>query len=190
MPEAVPSLTPSSTPAALLSLWAASVFSQVEALGLWREQTLPIPSLGGWGRVSWCWYLLFCLAPAGMRGCWGGGGGGGGDGLQLLGAVSFPAALPLEAGEVLCALSISSLLWLSLLFPKYCCPDIWLLKGEEKQQIYWNYLNVILFSRGVSCVKGVSILLTPINIKPLLLKAFAYGKEEDWPLNSLNKANF
>lgn len=62
-------------------------------------------------------------------------------------------------------------------------------KERKKLQIYWNYLDVILFSCGVSGVKGVSILLTPINIKPLLLIGFAYGKEEDWPLNSLNKAN-
>lgn len=53
-------------------------------------------------------------------------------------------------------------------------------------KLSWGY---VVSSWGLG-VKGASSVLTPINIKPLLLIGFAYGKEEDWPLNSLNKAKF
>lgn len=136
-----------------------------------REQKLPVPSSGGWGRVFWWWHLASCLAPAG---------GGGSSGQR--GCVLSSEVCVWKLGRPCVLFHVSSVFWLSLLFPRYGCSDIWLLKGEKEATnlLKWSW-NCFVLLWG-SCVKEVSTLLTPINIKFLLLVGFAYGKEEDWPL--------
>lgn len=166
------------------------MLSQVETIDLWREQKLPVPFLGGWGRVSWWWHRVSCLAPTGISSWWGGGGSGWWWwALAAVGLCPCPGVCVWKLRRPHLPSHLSSLIWPSLLFVSYGYPDTGLVKGEKEAtnllKFSWDYF-VLLWG---FCVKGVSTLSTPINTKPLLLIGFAYGKEKDWPLNSLNKAN-